>query len=84
VSALVLSATTTEESAATKALSTTTKVESAPEVASLDAPLLQEISAKEATKESKKIVFFISSFVLFYRIYIPVSSLCFSLLLKYF
>jgi hypothetical protein len=40
-------------------LSTATKVESAPEVASLDAPLLQEISAKEATKESKKIVFFI-------------------------
>ena len=84
MSALVLSATTIEESAATKVLSTTTKVESEPVVASLDPPPLQEIRAKEATKESKKIDFFISSFVLFYKIYIPVSSLCFSLLLKIF
>ena len=84
MSALVLSATTIEESAATKVLSTTTKVESEPVVTSLDSPPLQEIRAKEATKESKKIDFFISSFVLFYKIYIPVSSLCFSLLLKIF
>ena len=82
MSALVLSV-ATEELSATAVVSTATLVESFTVVASVDPPL-QEDNAKEATKESKKIDFFMVSFfcLLICEIYIPVGSLSFEAILK--
>jgi hypothetical protein len=75
VSALTLSAVTVVLSEA-KLLSAATAVESVP-VASVEAePPLQAVSAKEATKPSKKIDFFMVFLFLFCPIYSWPSSLC--------
>jgi len=67
VSALELPATTEELSTANVG-SAATDVESDPDVASVDVPL-QEASAKEATKPSKKIDFFIIFYFILHGLY---------------
>jgi len=74
VAALTLSA-VTEVLSAAKVVSTATVAESVL-VASLEAPPLQAVRAKEAAKASKKIDFFMVFYFYFYALCRCASSLC--------